>query len=184
MHWCVNINTLQRPFPLTFFSSWLLPSPEESVSSVKYHFLLFRPEIPGRGCCLAADSSKGRKEDVERVWIEYDFTFHLPPYSLTHTRSFLIPRYCIEPPATICIRCAIEPLYVSYLHRDRWWWGGGGHFGSDPGPVRGFPWLFGDVCLCVGSSTWLQPEDGCSAVLQKQTGISSREENGSARCSG
>lgn len=69
------------------------------------------------------------------------------------------------------IRCAIKPLFVSYLHitgREK-------HFKSDPGPVsscsQGFQGRKG-----VQSSTWLQAGDGYSDVLQKQTRISSREE--------
>lgn len=115
MHWCVNINALQRPFSSDFLWSWLLPSPEESVSSVKYNFLLLRPEISGHPCCVVADSNTGRKEDVEREWIEYDFTFQLP-LALSHTQGILFLRYCILYPVTIYFTCAIKPLFVSYLH--------------------------------------------------------------------
>lgn len=122
MHWCVNINALQRPFSSDFFLlSWLLPSPEESVSSVKYHFLLFRLEVSQLSLLFGHRQQPKReeREDVERQWVEYDFTFQLPPGSLTlyikHSTSAIL-HLVILYPVTICIRCAIKPFYVSYLH--------------------------------------------------------------------
>jgi len=177
MHWCVNINALQRPFSSDFFLlSWLLPSPEESVSSVKYHFLLFRPEIPGHHCCLVADSNAGRKRGcrkrMNRVWLHIS----TPPW-LPHIYKASYFRYTAScNPVTICIRCAIKPLYVSYLHKT----GREKHLLANltRGPVSS---LFPRELTGLGpegmrgASTRLQVEDGCSVVLQKQLGISSRE---------
>lgn len=123
MHWCVNINALQRPFYFDFFLlSWLLPSPEESCFLCKISFPAFFKAggFPGRRCCLVADSNQKReeREDVEREWVEYDFTFQLPPGSLT-LYVYKASYFCYTAscnPVTICIRCAIKPLYVSYLH--------------------------------------------------------------------
>lgn len=171
MHWCVNINALQRPFSSDFLLSWLLPSPEESVSSVKYNFLLLRPEIPGHPCCVVADSNTGRKEDVEREWIEYDFTFQLP-LALSHTQGIRLLLYCILHPVTICLRCAIKPLYVFYLHATV-----GRNFKSDPDPV----WSLSQKLTGQGPEVGvgllhLTSAGGCSVVLQKQIVISSGEE--------
>lgn len=112
--------------PSDFLLSWLLPSPEESVSSVEYHFLLFRPEIPGSHCCLFSGQQLGKKggcrKRMNRV-LNSHFNSPPPPLRLPHIQYI---RYPTLPYTGSCIlwpnasRCAIKPLLFILFTHNRW----------------------------------------------------------------
>lgn len=99
MHWCFNINALQRPFPPLRTSSCCLGFclhqksvfPQWNIISC-----LLGRRFPAVTAVFLADSNSGRKEDVEREWIECWIHISTPlPHlcvSLTYS-TFGIPRY-------------------------------------------------------------------------------------------
>ena len=158
MHWCVNINALQRPFQTASCNQKSL------FSSVKYDFLLVRPEIPGHQCCLVADSIPGRKEDVEREWIENDFTFQLP--RVIHKASYVrYTEYCV---LWLCITHMCNRTFSCYLYTNNLW-GEILQIWSQP-RFQAFPELAWDQRLFFWGGV-----EGYGVVLQKQTGISSEK---------
>jgi len=167
MHWCVNINPLQRPFlSCCCCCCW------SCCLNKSHRFPLWNIIRCSSGRRFtAADGNVGRQEDAEGEGREDDFTFQLPlpPGSLSY-------RKCpTSAPLHLASRisCVIKPLSVTYVHAT----GQDEHsFSSSPGsrprePAGLGPERGGEG----GGSTWLV-EDGSGVVLQKQTGTSSQEE--------
>lgn len=129
MHWCVNINALQRTFSCCFgcFLNQKRPFPLWNVISC---FLGRR--FPAITAVWQQTATQGRKQDVEREWIEYDFTFKLPLAPLTyikHSTSAILHLASCDSMHHIC-----NKTFIPYLHVGR-----NTHFTSDPGPRAYWP---------------------------------------------
>lgn len=115
MHWCADINALQRPFLLTTSCCLCLTRRVCFLCEIPYLFcyagdsrpsLLFNSGQQHRrkGAC---------KRRMNRVWLHISTP---PPGSLMSAK---LPPSIILHLVTIRIRCAIKLLFVIYLHTDR-----------------------------------------------------------------
>lgn len=172
MHWCVNINALQRPFSSDFLFSWLLPSPEESVFFPLWNIIscFWGQRFLAIPAAWQQTATREEKKDVEREWIELWLHISTP----SRTQGILLLLYGVLHPVTIRSRCAIKPLYVFYIHVTV-----GSNFKSHVDPGLSFSQKLTDQGPEVGGGLHhLILTGGRSVVLQKQI-ISSGEEKGS-----
>lgn len=181
MHWCFNINALQRPFfPLRtsscclgFFLHQKSVFPQWNIVSC-----LLGRRFPAVTAVFLADSNSGRKEDVEREWIEcwIHISTPLPHLCVSLTYSTLgIPRYHtlhLADPVTKRIKMCnktslIYSIYTQQVGRNTSNMIPG-HIWSHEGVSLFLFWVDGQAGGFP--ATWLQVAYACSVVLQKQNG--------------